>query len=100
MRSKAKREGKDEKNGARTGGTGLLGRTLLLKHPRLIPRRVGQAGLGKTLQSQLAGVAAAAGGARGVGVIATMGEAVIDAQLPAAADDLGLGPLDQAAYGR
>ncbi len=37
----------------------------------------------------------AATGAAGIGIVAGVGQAVIDAQLDAAADDLGFGPADQ-----
>jgi len=40
----------------------------------------------------------AATDAVGVGIVTRMGQAVIDAQLDAAADDLGLRPTDQRAW--
>ena len=49
----------------------------------------------KPFQPQLAGVATAATRAGGVGIVAGVGQSVIDAQFGAAADDLGLGPADQ-----
>ena len=48
---------------------------------RAIRRRIGQARLRKTGQPQRAGVAAAAGRAGRVGIVATVRQAVVDAQL-------------------
>ena len=59
-------------------------------------RRVFDPILLKPLDPKLAGVAAAAGAAGGgVGVVAGGGEAVIDAEVETAADDLGFGEGDE-----
>src|SRR3989449_10604177 len=63
--------------------------------PRRVHRRVRDAGVAKSLRAQPAGIAAAAGTAPLVRVVAGMGQSVGDAEASAALDDLRLGELQQ-----
>src|SRR4051794_1629332 len=63
--------------------------------PSDVSHGVGPAKLGEGFQAEAAGVAATAGAAVGGGVVATVGQAVIDPQLQAAPDDLVLGQGQQ-----
>lgn len=56
---------------------------------------VAQAGLGKTLQTQAAGIALAAGKTFRGRIVAGMRQAVINSQFHSAPDDVGLGHADQ-----
>ena len=65
-------------------------------HPNLmVGNRVRHADRPEGIQTQAAGVAAAAGGAGLVGVVATVGEAVVDAQLQTPSDDVDLAHRDE-----
>ena len=70
-----------------------LGQEALVKpvesYSSYVPCRVGQAGIGKTLQAKLAGIAVSAGLPLAVGVVATMGQTVVDTQFDAFQDNLG-----------
>src|SRR2546421_7530971 len=60
-----------------------------------IARRVRHAGFGEAFFTEEATVAAAAGAALRVGVVAAVGHGVVDAEVEAAADDLGFGEVDE-----
>src|SRR4051812_44823888 len=60
-----------------------------------IRRRIGNARVLESLPPQEAGVAVPARAAGGVGVVAGVGEGVVDAELRALADDVGLGHVDE-----
>src|SRR5688572_13669152 len=60
-----------------------------------IRNRIPDPALSKPFEPQQARIAPAAGRAAGVRIITTRRQRIIDAQIQAAADDLGLGELNQ-----
>src|SRR5450759_3722402 len=63
--------------------------------PILAQKRIGGPGFGKAFCAKHATVAAPAGGARGRGIVATVGEAVVEAERQAAPDDVGFRERDE-----
>ena len=61
----------------------------------LTQSRVTEPRLGEPFRPQLAAVAMTAGDSFGRRVVTTVGQSIVDAQLIAELDDLGLGQLDQ-----
>src|SRR5205085_5914581 len=67
----------------------------ILAHLRQAEERVGDARLGKSLGPQQAAVAAAAGRTGSIRIVATVGQAVVEPERKATADDLRLREMDE-----